>query len=112
MAETFWEPAAEEQSPAGSEPQEQAASPGSLAMSSDDFKALEERILRAVDMVKRERLARTAAEERATHAEAQLHEQAPRIAQLEKELHALQAERDHVRQRIERLLAQLDALEL
>jgi len=112
MAETFWEPTAEEQSPAGSEPQEQATAPGSLAMSSDDFKALEERILRAVDMVKRERLARTAAEERATQAEAQLHQQAPRIAQLEKELHALQAERDHVRQRIERLLAQLDALEL
>lgn len=82
-------------------------------MSSDDFKALEERILRAVDMVKRERLVRAAAEERAAQVEAQLHEQAaPRIAQLEKELHVLQAERDHVRQRIERLLAQLDALEL
>jgi len=112
MAETFWEPGVEEQSSTGLQPQEQAAAPGSLALSSDDFKALEERILRAVDMVKRERLARTAAEERAAQAETQLHDQAPRIAELEKELHALHAERDHVRQRIERLLAQLDALEL
>jgi septal ring factor EnvC (AmiA/AmiB activator) len=112
MTETFWEPGVEEQSPAGSQLQEQATAPGSLALSSDDFKSLEERILRAVDMVKRERLARTAAEERATQAEAQLHEQAPRIAQLEKELHTLHTERNHVRQRIERLLAQLDALEL
>ena len=81
-------------------------------MSADDFSALEERILRAVEMVKRERQARVAAEERAAQAESQLHEQAPRMEQLEKELRALQGERDHVRQRVERLLAQLDALEL
>jgi len=81
-------------------------------MSVDDFAALEERIVRTVDLVKRERQGRAAAEERATQAEARLHEQAPRAEQLEKELHALKTERDHVRQRVERLLAQLDALEL
>ena len=86
--------------------------PGTLALSVDDFKALEERILRAVDMVKRERLARAAAEERATKAEAQLHEHGPRFEQLEKDLQALKGEREHVRQRVERLLAQLDTLEL
>ena len=63
-------------------------------------------------MVKRERQARALAEERATHAETQLHEQAPRIEQLQKDVHALEAERDHVRQRVERLLTQLDTLEL
>ena len=31
---------------------------------------------------------------------------------LEKEVNVLRAERDHVRQRVERLLTQLDALEL
>ena len=84
---------------------EQPAQPAALTVSADDFSALEERIVRAVEMVKRERQARIAAEERAAHAEAQLHEQAPRIEQLEKELQALKGERDHVRQRVERLLA-------
>ena len=120
MSETFWEPGTAEQTqPEGhhehqteSQPQESHAAPGTLALSADDFKSLEDRILRAVDMVKRERVARAAAEERAVHAEAQLHEQVPRIEQMEKELHALKGERDHVRQRVERLLTQLDALEL
>jgi hypothetical protein len=112
MSETFWEPGTAEQSQPDTQHQEPAAAPGTLALSADDFKALEERILRAVDMVKRERLARAAAEERATKAEAQLHEHGPRFEQLEKELQALKGERDHVRQRVERLLTQLDALEL
>ncbi len=98
------------------EPQRQrsepAAEPGTLAMSVDDFSALEDRILRAVHLVKRERLASAAAEERAAHAEAQLREQTPQVEHLQKEVDALRAERGHVRQRVERLLAQLDALEL
>ncbi len=120
MSETFWEPGTAEQTQPEEHPAHQtepqpAESPTSLstlALSVDDFKSLEERILRAVEMVKRERLARAAAEERATQAEAQLHEQAPRIEEMEKELHALKGERDHVRQRVEQLLSQLDALEL
>jgi chromosome segregation ATPase len=92
--------------------QESQGQPEALTVSADDFSALEERIVRAVEMVKRERQSRVAAEERALHAEAQLDEQAPRIDQLERELQALKSERDHVRQRVERLLAQLDALQL
>jgi hypothetical protein len=91
---------------------EQHAQPATLTVSADDFSALEQRIIRAVDMVKRERQTRIAAEEHAAHAESELHEQAPRIEQLEKEVQALKVERDHVRQRVERLLSQLDALEL
>jgi chromosome segregation ATPase len=83
-----------------------------LAMSANDFAALEERILRAVNLVKRERQARAVVEERAAKAEAQLREQAPQVEQLQNEVNALRAERDQVRQRMERLLAQLDALEL
>jgi|HubBroStandDraft_6_1064221.scaffolds.fasta_scaffold325741_2 hypothetical protein len=85
---------------------------GFLALSADDFSALEERILRAVEMVRRERQARAAAEDRAERAETQLREQSPHLEHLEKELHGLRAERDHVRERVERLLAQLDAMEL
>jgi septal ring factor EnvC (AmiA/AmiB activator) len=120
MSETFWEPGTAEQAqPEGdqehqneSQPQDSHAAPGTLALSVADFKSLEERILRAVDMVKRERTARAAAEERATQAEAKIQEQSPRIEQMEKELQALKGERDHVRQRVERLLSQLDALEV
>jgi hypothetical protein len=93
-------------------PQQPAAEPGSLALSVDDFSELEDRILRAVNLVKRERLARAAAEERAVKAEAQLSEQAPLVEHLQKDLNSLRLERDQVRQRVEKLLAQLDALEL
>lgn len=86
--------------------------PAALTVSADDFSALEQRIVRAVDMVKRERQARIAAEERAAHLEAQIQEQTPQIEKMEKEMQALKVERDHVRQRVERLLGQLDALEL
>ena len=44
---------------------------GALAVSADDFSALEERILRAVELVKSERSARNAAEDRAARAEAE-----------------------------------------
>jgi uncharacterized coiled-coil protein SlyX len=89
-----------------------AAESNTLALSADDFSALEERIVRTVNVIRRERQTRTAAEERAAKAEAKLDEQAPLIENLQKELSALRAERDQVRLRVDRLLAQLDALEL
>ena len=98
--------------PSGPAPQETARRPVTLTLSANDFSALEERILRAVEVVRRERQARAAAEERATRTEAQLSELTAHIEQSEKELGMLRAERDHVRERVDRLLAQLDALEL
>ena len=86
--------------------------PIALTVSADDFAALEDRIVRAVEMVKRERQGRIAAEERAKQVEIELHQTTPRIESLERELLTLKNERDHVRQRVERLLGQLDALQL
>jgi FtsZ-binding cell division protein ZapB len=86
--------------------------PISLTVSADDFSALEDRIVRAVEMVKRERHGRTSAEERAQQAEMELRQIAPRIESLEREITTLKSERDHVRQRVERLLGQLDALQI
>jgi uncharacterized coiled-coil protein SlyX len=83
-----------------------------VALSPDDFSALEERILRAVDLVKRGRVAHAAAEERAAQAEIRVREQAPLVGHLQKEVNALRAEREQMRNRVERLLEQLDALEL
>ncbi len=115
------------------QPQAAREEPAALALSADDFSALEERVRRAVDVVKRERQARMAAEARAAElearvtqaetrqadfaaraslAEAQLQTQSPVVEQLRSELTALRTERDQVRQRVERLLKQLDMLEL
>ena len=96
----------------GHESQQHSGEAGVVALSTNEFAALEERILRAVDVVRRERQARTAAEERANKAESELRELSPQLTQLEQDLNALRAERDQVRGRVERLLGQLDALEL
>ncbi len=108
MTQTFWEPeVAEDQ-----KSKQDSTEPGSLSLSAADFSGLEERVVRAVELVKRERQVRAAAEERAAKAEAQLGEQSPVLEQLNQEIRALRTERDQVRQRVERLLSQLDALEL
>jgi predicted ribosome quality control (RQC) complex YloA/Tae2 family protein len=120
MSEPFWDPGSGQEAPfhANQEPQNQDRPPepqsesSAVTMSVGDFAALEERIVRAVDMVRRERQAKAVAEDRARLIESQLEEQVPRIDQLEKEVQSLKAEREQVRQRVERLLAQLDALEL
>lgn len=116
MTESFWESEVVEEKqpeqPAEEPTEEQVGETNSLALSVDEFSALEERVLRAVDLVKRERQSRAAAEERVSQMEAQLSEQAPVAEKLQKEVEVLRDERDQVRKRIERLLSQLDALEL
>ena len=91
-------------------------------LTANDFAALEERVLRAVSLVRSERQARIAAEERVAAMEAQLHSfeaqiqqieaQSPILERLVQEVESLRIEREQVRQRVERLLGQLDALEL
>ena len=85
---------------------------GNLALSSADFSALEDRVSRAVSVVKSERQARAAAEERINVLDGQLNEQRDLVKSLQEEIHALNTERDQVRQRVEKLLGQLDSLEL
>lgn len=112
MPQTFWESEVEEETKAANASTAAVEEPEALALSADDFSALEERVVRAVELVKRERQARLAAEDRAAKAEAQLAEHAPALAQMKDEIRSLRRERDQVRQRIERLLTQLDSLEL
>ena len=66
------------------------------SVSVDEFQALEQKVLRAVEIVKREREARAVAEAEA--------------AMLREQLAALSQERDSVRQRVEKMLAQMDEL--
>jgi hypothetical protein len=86
--------------------------PKTLGLSMDEFAALEERVVRAVSLVRRERTARAAAEERANELEAKLLARNPELDQKDEEIKALHAERDQLRERVERILAQLDSLEL
>ncbi|MFZ1086644.1 MAG: hypothetical protein WAN35_16900 [Terracidiphilus sp.] len=136
MSETFWktdsleealpeEPKAEPVAEAAEEtaakaPAADAVAPASestaevstVTLSVDEFTALEERVVRTVNLVKWERQARATAEERAAKAELELREQAPKAEKLQQEISALREERTQVRQRVERILSQLDALEL
>lgn len=98
---------------------EKSPAPRTLGLSMDEFSALEERVLRAISLVRRERQARTAAEDRANELEAELDQPNPEFTRLSDELkqkteeiNALHAERDQLRERVERILAQLDSLEL
>jgi hypothetical protein len=72
------------------------------SISVDEFQALEQKVLRAVEVVKREREARAAAEAEATTLRAQLAEQ--------QSLTTLTKERETVRQRVEKMLQQMDEL--
>ena len=68
----------------------------SSVVSADEFQALEQKVLRAVEIVKREREARATAE--------------AEVAALREQLAALSQERETVRQRVEKMLAQMDEL--
>ena len=80
----------------------------------DEFQALEQKVLRAVEIVKREREARAAAESEVAALRAQLEAQAATqgeaLTAAQSELTALSKERDVVRQRVEKMLQQMDEL--
>jgi hypothetical protein len=86
-------------------------SPG---ISADEFQALEQKVLRAVEIVKHEREMRAAAEaEVATLREQlakQMSSQSEAQAAAEAQLTTLNQERDAVRQRVEKMLQQMDEL--
>jgi hypothetical protein len=76
-------------------------------ISVDEFQALEQKVLRAVEIVKREREARAAAEaEVASHRQQLPAQQTASVS----ELTTLTKERESVRQRVEKMLQQMDEL--
>jgi hypothetical protein len=79
----------------------------SSGFSVDEFQALEQKVLRAVEIVKRERESRAAAEAEVAALREQLAAQA---ATAEGHVAALNQERDTVRQRVEKMLEQMDEL--
>jgi hypothetical protein len=89
-----------------------APTPPTAQSPRDDFSSLEQRVLQAVDLVRRERQARQVAEAHLAAIEQEAHHQAPLVDRLQQEVDLLRAEREQVKHRVDRLLAQLDALEL
>jgi hypothetical protein len=81
-----------------------------LPIAADDFNALEQRVLRAVELLKAERQARATAEQNATTLQQLLDEESASLAKAQEQIKAFEQERETVRQRVERLLNQLDEI--
>lgn len=81
-----------------------------VAATVDDFSALEQRVLRAVELVKTERAAREQSEQHAVQLQSTLDAQAALLAQTQEQVRNLERERDQVRQRVEKMLQQLDEI--
>jgi len=79
-------------------------------ISVDEFLALEQKVQRAVEIVKREREARAAAESEAASLREQLATHQTAVSAAESELNTLTKEREVVRQRVEKMLQQMDEL--
>jgi hypothetical protein len=82
----------------------------SQSISADEFQALEQKVLRAVEIVKREREARAAAEAEVASLREQLDTQLNSTIAVEEELNTLNKERETVRLRVEKMLQQMDEL--
>lgn len=79
-------------------------------ISIDEFQALEQKVLRAVEVVKREREARAAAEAEVASLRQQLATLQSSSTAAESEINTLTKEREAVRQRVEKMLEQMDEL--
>jgi uncharacterized coiled-coil DUF342 family protein len=79
-------------------------------ISADEFLALEQKVLRAVEIVKREREARAAAEAEVASLREELASFKNNARAIETEINTLNKERDTVRLRVEKMLQQMDEL--
>ena len=86
-------------------------------ISADEFQALEGKVLQAVEMIRRERDAKAAVEGERDAAQAQIAVLHERLAAIEEanstartELDGFHREREAMRGRVERMLAQMDEL--
>ena len=82
----------------------------STSVSQDEFQALEQKVLRAVEIVKREREMRAAAEAEAQALREQLDTLTAASNAAQGQITTLNQERESVRQRVEKMLSQIDEL--
>jgi molecular chaperone GrpE (heat shock protein) len=88
-----------------------------IPIAADDFNALEQRVLRTVELLKTEREllkaereARATAEQNATTLQQLLDEQSVQLTQTQEQVQSLEKDRENIRGRVERLLKQLDEI--
>lgn len=82
-----------------------------LAVAADTFAALEQRVVRAIELLNREREQRAATEKQLAGLREQLDAEHKQNASLRREMEEMHHERDTIRARVERLMASLDAIE-
>jgi len=80
----------------------------STQVPADDFQALEEKVYRTIDLYKSAREARATAERDAERLREQLEEREEEAENLRREMIALRKEREEIRARVEKMLAQID----
>jgi hypothetical protein len=81
-----------------------------MAPSKADFKSLEEKVLRTIELLKSAREAKAAAERDAARLREQLNEREEEADALRQELVGLRRDREEVRTRVEKMLGQIEAL--
>lgn len=81
-----------------------------VSSTADTFSALEQRVVRAIELLRAEREQRAALEKQLSSTKEELELHALEIADMRHQLAELNKERDAVRQRVERLLENLDAI--
>ena len=86
------------------------SSTGGAAVSQDEFQALEQKVLRAVEIVRKEREARAAAETEAAGLREQIAELTAASNAAQTQITSLNQEREAVRVRVEKMMSQIDEL--
>ena len=76
----------------------------------DDFQALEEKIYRTIEMYKAARQAQATAERDAQRLRQQLEDREEELVRLRRESVQLKKEREDIRGRVEKMLAQIESL--
>jgi chromosome segregation ATPase len=76
----------------------------------DDFQALEEKVYRTIEMYKAARQAQTTAERDAQRLRQQVEDRDEELTRLRREAVQLKKEREDIRGRVEKMLAQIESL--
>jgi len=87
-----------------------AVEPVAEQVPGDDFRALEEKIYRTIEMYKAARQAQTNAERDVQRLRQQMEDREEELVRLRRETVQLKKEREDIRGRVERMLAQIESL--
>ncbi len=83
----------------------------SIQVPEDDFQALEDKVYRTIELYKSAREARSIAERDVKRLREQLEQREEEVEGLRRDMVSLRKERELVRSRVEKMLAQIDRIE-